>query len=145
MNTIAPRNSATWQHTQTVFPQPPAGSTLQEAAKSPLIVSLLAFYVFLLTSRALDISRLALLHIPMILLACLTIGMLAKGDLKYSLRSKVTVALLAFNFWVCVCFPFSHWRGGSLPFVIASLESLLVYLLIVQLVRTLRDWRRIAQ
>jgi len=144
MNTIAPRNSAKWQHSQSVFPQQPAEFTLQNAPKSPLIVSLLAFYVFLLTSRALDISRFALLHIPMILLACLTIGMLAKGDLKYALRSRVTVALLAFNFWVCVCFPFSSWRGGSRPFVIESIESLLVYLLIVQLVRTLRDWRRIA-
>src|SRR5690348_668785 len=144
MNTIAPRNSAKWQTSQTVFPQPPAGATPQGAAKGPLIVSLLAFYVFLLTSRALEISKLALLHIPMILLGCLTIGMLAKGDLKYALRSKVTVALLAFNFWVCVCFPFSRWRGGSLPYVIGSIESLLVYLLIVQLVRTLRDWRRIA-
>lgn len=145
MNTIAPRNSAKWQPSQTVFPQQPAGATLQNTAKSPLIVSLLGLYVFLLTSRALDISRLALLHIPMILLVCLAIGMLAKGDLKYALRSRVTVALLAFNFWVCVCFPFSRWRGGSLPFVIASIESLLVYLLIVQLVRTLRDWRRIAK
>lgn len=145
MNTIAPRNSAKWQPSQTVLSQPPAESTLENADKSPLIVSLLAFYVFLLTSRALDISRLALLHIPMILLACLTIGMLAKGDFKYALRSKVTVALLAFNFWVCVCFPFSSWRGASLPVVMESIESLLVYLLIVQLVRTFRDWRRIAK
>jgi len=142
MNTIAPRNSTKWQPSP--LSQPPAGFTVENAPKNPLIVSLLAIYVFLLTSRALDISRLALLHIPMILLACLTIGMLAKGDLKHALRSRVTVALLAFNFWVCVCFPFSSWRGGSLPFVIQSIESLLVYLLIVQLVRTLHEWRRIA-
>src|SRR5690348_13072094 len=112
MNTIAPRHSVEWRPSETVFNQPPAGAIRQDAAKNPLIVSLLTFYVFLLTSRALEISRLALLHIPMILLGCLAIGMLAKGDLKDALRSKVTVALLAFNFWVCVCFPFSRWRGG---------------------------------
>jgi O-antigen ligase len=113
--------------------------------RNPLIVTLLGLYIFLLSSRALDISRIAVLHIPMILLGILVIAALAKGDLKSALRSKITISFLALNVWVCVCFPFSHWRGGSLPNVVLSLESFGVYLLIVQLVKTGKDWRRVAK
>ena len=146
MNAITARNSA--------YGQPPAicnGAIQavelepQGAQRSSFIVTVLGLYVFLLSSRALDVSRVALLHIPMILLGLLVIATLAKGELKYALRSKITVWFLALNAWVCFCFPFSRWRGGSLPSVIISVESFCVYFLIVQIVRTGKDWRVIAK
>jgi O-antigen ligase len=146
MNAIASRNRAPRPLSK---PVPVSSQTFepqsQGADRSSLIVTLLGLYIFLLSSRALDISRIAVLHIPMILLGLLVIAALAKGDLRSSLRSKITLSFLALNVWVCVCFPFSHWRGGSLPNVVGSLESFGVYLLIVQLVKTPKDWRRVAR
>lgn len=145
MNAIAARNRAPKPLSRTVdVPVEAFEPESQGAEKSPFIVTVLGVYVFLLSSRALDVSRIAMLHIPMILLALLVVAALAKGDLKFALSSKITISFLALNAWVCVCFPFSFWRGGSLPFVITSIESFGVYLIIVQLVRTGRDWRRVA-
>jgi O-antigen ligase len=115
-----------------------------DTERRSFVITLLGLYIFLLSSRALEISRIAMLHIPMILLGLLVIVALAKGDLKFAFRSKITISFLALSAWVCVCFPFSRWRGGSLPHVISSIESFGVFLLIVQLVRTGRDWRRVA-
>jgi len=145
MNAIAARNRAPKPLSKTVdVPVEAFQPETQDAEKSPFIVTVLGLYVFLLSSRALDVSRIALLHIPMILLAFLVVAALAKGDLKFALSSKITISFLALNAWVCVCFPFSFWRGGSLPFVVTSIESFGVYLVIVQLVRSGRDWRRVA-
>jgi O-antigen ligase len=146
MNAIATRNRAPWPATKTADQPPqPFQPEIQDAERSSFIVKLVALYVFLLSSRVLDVSRIALLHIPLILLGLLVIAALAKGDLKYALRSKITRSFLALNVWVCVCFPFSHWRGGSLPYVVTSVESFAVYLLIFQLVRTATDWRTVAK
>jgi O-antigen ligase len=145
MNAITARNGAHWQ---TMIGDRPAEAFEPEpesAGRGSLTVTLLGLYIFLLSSRALEISRISLLHIPMILLGLLVISTLARGDLKYAFRSKTTVWFLALNAWVCVCFPFSRWRGGSLPYLVTSLESFLVYLLIVQLVRTGKDWRGVAK
>ena len=145
MNAIAARNRAPGPLSRTVGdPVPAFELETQGAERSSSMVTLLGLYIFLLSSRALDISRISSLHIPMILLALLMVAALAKGDLKFALRSKITVSFLALTTWVCVCFPFSHWRGGSLPFVVTSVESFGVYLIIVQLLRTGRDWRRVA-
>ncbi len=146
MNALTARNSA--------YGQPPAigngaGEAVelepQGAQRSSFIVTVLVLYIFLLSSRALDVSRVALLHIPMILLGLLVVATLAKGELKYALRSKITVWFLALNAWVCFCLPFSRWRAGSMPYVIISVESFCVYFLIVQIVRTGKDWRAIAK
>jgi O-antigen ligase len=146
MNAIATRNRAPWLPARTAD-QPPQAVQPEPlgAEKSSFSVILLGLYVFLLTSRALDISNIALLHIPLILLVLLVITVLAKGDLKSALRSKITKSFLALNLWVCVCFPFSRWRGGSLPHVVTSVESFAVYLLMFQLVRTGKDWRTVAK
>lgn len=122
---------------------PALGPHTQDDRRS-FAITLLGLYVFVLSSRALDISRIARLHIPMILLATLVVVTLAKGDLKYSFRSKITVSYLALTAWICVCFPFSHWRAASLPHVITSVESFGIFLVIVQLARTRQDWQRVA-
>jgi O-antigen ligase len=103
---------------------------------------LLGVYIFLLISRVLDISRIALLHIPMIMLGCLMIGTLGqKGGWKGAVRSKATLYYAALNFWILVCFPLSSWRAASLQYVVLSLESFVVYLIVVQLIKTSSDWR----
>ena len=119
-------------------------SASQPAPTGSFIIWMLALYVFFLSSRILDISGIWYLHLPMLFLAVLIVATLAKGDLKYAFRSKLTTWYLALNVWVCVAFPFSRWRGASVPFVISSIESFGVYLVMVQLLRTERDWRRAA-
>jgi O-antigen ligase len=145
MNAIAARNRAPGPVSSTAGGSAQAFEPdIRGTERSSFIITLLALYVFLLSSRALEISRISRLHIPMILLALLAIAVLAKGDLKFAFRSKITTSFLALTAWVCVCFPFSHWRGGSLPFLVTSVESFGVYFIMVQLVRTGRDWGRIA-
>ena len=146
MNALTARTSAPWQ-------TPPADNRSGSAsdfepggtARGSFVITLLCLYIFLLSSRVLDISRIAILHIPLILLGLLTVATLAKGDLKYALRSKTTLWFIALNAWVCFCFPFSRWRGGSMPFIVTSLESLCVYFWIVQLIRTRKQWRAVAK
>ncbi|HEY3938713.1 MAG TPA: O-antigen ligase family protein [Bryobacteraceae bacterium] len=124
---------------------PPDGEQKSDLKKRTYGSVLLGIYIFLLISRVLDISRIALLHIPMIMLGCLMIGALAqKGGWKGAISSKATLFYGALNVWILVCFPLSSWRGGSLPYVILSLESFVVYLIVVQLIKTSGDWRFVA-
>jgi O-antigen ligase len=107
-------------------------------------VTALSFYVFLLVSRVLDLSPIWFLHIPMILLIVLTLALFAKGGLQEILRQKIPRFLVMFTGWVLVCFPLSHWRGGSVNYVIWSIQALMIFMMIVRMVRTPADWQKIA-
>jgi O-antigen ligase len=117
-----------------------------ENAEPPtrLGVKLLAIYIFLLTGRALDVSRIWFLHIPLIMFILLMIMTLARGDIKRAMSSSISKYFAAFTVWVVVCFPFSYWRAGSLPSVQWQLQSFAIFLIIVQMVRSAGDWRKIA-
>jgi hypothetical protein len=80
-------------------------------------LKLLAVYVYLVTGRALDVSPIWFLHIPMIMLILLIIMTVAGGNLKRAMSSSISKYFLAFTVWVVVCFPFSYWRAGSMPYV----------------------------
>ena len=108
------------------------------------VSTLLAVYLFLLFSRVLDVTSLWRLHIPLILWLVLTLITLARGELQFAFSSKVTRCFIAFTVWVILCFPFSIWRAASLQSIQLQVQSLVIYLIIVQTVRTKRDWQKIA-
>src|SRR4051812_38105462 len=107
-------------------------------------VKLLAIYVFLLTGRALDVSPIWFLHIPLIMLLLLMIMTVAGGDIKRAMSSSISKYFAAFTVWVVVCYPFSYWRAGSFPSVQWQLQSFAIFLIIVQMVRSVSDWQKIA-
>jgi O-antigen ligase len=106
-------------------------------------LKLLAVYVYLVTGRALDVSPIWFLHIPMIMLILLIIMTVAGGNLKRAMSSSISKYFLAFTVWVVVCFPFSYWRAGSMPYVQWQLQSFAIFLIMVQMIRSVSDWQKI--
>lgn len=128
------------------LPSPVFNATSSAAKVDPpssLAVKLLAVYIYLITGRALDVSPIWFLHIPMIMLILLIIMTIAGGGLKRAMSSSISKYFLAFTIWVVVCFPFSYWRAGSMPYVQWQLQSFAIFLIIVQTVRSASDWQKI--
>jgi O-antigen ligase len=103
----------------------------------------LVFYIFLVFSRLLDVSPIWFLHIPLITLVLLVAMTLARGDLKHGFSTRLSWYFAALTAWVVVCFPFSVWRSASIGPVTGSIQSLGMFWIILQLVRTPDDWRRV--
>lgn len=120
-----------------------AGFTDTGKPSTDLSVKILCFYIFLLVSRVLDVSHLWSLHIPLLVLIVLIIAMLARGEFSKLFSSKITRGYTALTAWVLVSYVFSDWRGGSTGSVLASVQSLAIYLIIVQMVRTTADWQKV--
>lgn len=138
-NAIRPQ-SATWGHARN------AAAALSDLGypSSKFGIRLLSFYVFLLVSRVLDLSPIWWLHIPLMVLVLLVFSTLAHGGIKFALQSKISRYFGLFTLWVAVSYPFSQWRSESQGEVIGSVEFYLVLLIIVQTVRTPKDWRTVA-
>src|SRR4051812_26527496 len=124
---------------------PTISSASVPAAESStrLGVKLLAIYVYLVTGRALDVSRLWVLHIPMIMLILLIVMTFAGGNIKHAMSSSISKYFLAFTIWVVVCYPFSYWRGGSFPYVQWQIQSFVTFVIMVQMIRSVNDWQKI--
>ncbi len=112
-------------------------------AKGSIAVKLLAFYIFLVVSRVLDVSPIWFLHIPMILLIVLIITMVFRGDIRTIFSSNISRWYIAFTAWVVLCFPLSSWRSASLHSVQAALLALAIYLVIFQTIKTEAEWRKV--
>ena len=106
-------------------------------------VKLLAIYVYLVTGRALDVSPIWFLHIPMIMLVVLIVMTLAGGNIKHAMSSSISKYFLGFTIWVVVCYPFSYWRGGSFPYVQWQIQSFVTFVIMVQMIRSVNDWQKI--
>src|SRR5947209_4811278 len=141
MSTFAGPQPGTRSLPSPAFNPSALGATVDPPAT--LALKLLAIYVYLVTGRALDVSPIWFLHIPMIMLILLIIMTLAAGNLKRAMSSSISKYFLAFTIWVVVCFPFSYWRAGSLPYVQSQLQSFAIFLIIVQLIRSVSDWQKI--
>ncbi len=115
----------------------------QSANSAKIGSSLLAFYVFLLAGRLLDVSPIWWLHIPMIILLVLMVSTMARGQLQHTFSSKIAKYFTAFTVWVFVCFPFSYWRGQSKIYLQYQVQSFIVFVIIVQIARTKRDWQKV--
>lgn len=111
--------------------------------KSSLSVKLLAFYIFLIVSRVLDVSAIWFLHIPLILLIALTLLVILRGELAGLFSSSVARWFAAFTAWVLICFPLSTWRGGSVDSLVMALEAFLIFAIICQTVKSEPDLRKV--
>lgn len=67
---------------------------------------------------------------------------LLTGGLFRVFSSKIVLALLAFTAWLCLCTPFSVWRGGSFSQVTSWLLSLISLILLAGCVEGLEHCRR---
>jgi O-antigen ligase len=114
------------------------------ALPSRFALRLLGFYVFLLVSRVLDLSPIWWLHIPLIALVVLVLTTILRTGVRFALESKISRYFGLFTLWVVFCYPLSSWRSASEPLVIGSVEFYLVFLIIVQVVRTAEQWRIVA-
>src|SRR5947209_10378833 len=123
------------------YPEAPARQSYGQLKFSVMV---LALYVFVLTSRVLDVSRIWFLRIPLILLIVLTVMTMARLDLKAAFASPITRLFGLFTVWVIVSYPFSYWRSGSTGSVVLAVESFAIYLIVVQLVTNHEEWRRLA-
>jgi O-antigen ligase len=96
------------------------GSNLANPAKPapaprPAFYLTLAF-VFVVYARVPEIMDMvtgAALHSARAIMALSLIAMLLFGGNLRAIFSKVGICLIAFTLWICVCTPFSIWRGGS--------------------------------
>jgi O-antigen ligase len=122
----------------------PVAQGLQPEASTPIGVTILAIYIFLITGRLLDVSPIAFMRIPLMMLILLVMMVVAKGGFQHSFASSMTKYFAAFTAWVVVCFPFSSWRAGSMPSVQWQLQAFAIYIIVVQLVRTRTDWQKVA-
>ncbi|MBV9767529.1 MAG: O-antigen ligase family protein [Acidobacteriaceae bacterium] len=121
----------------------PSGFEAAYPSKTALAVKLLAFYIFLVVSRVLDVSPIWFLHIPMILLITLILSMFFRGDLRTIFSSNISRWFIGFTVWVVLCLPLSTWRGTSLHSVQEALQALAIFLIIVQTVKNESEWRKI--
>lgn len=122
---------------------PPLQADGHEAKGIKIGSTLLGFYVFLLAGRLLDVSPIWWLHIPLLILIVLIVTTLTRGQLQYTFHSKIARYFTAFTIWVFVCFPFSYWRGHSKEYIQYQVQSFVIFLIIVQMVRTKQDWQKV--
>lgn len=127
------------------FPRMTAG--VRQIPSNPLVslgMGILLVYLFLVMSRVFDlVSALAVLRIPMILMVLLVVITVISGQFVRSLTTTGTQLMLALFGWAAVCSVFSVWRRGSLDFMKDLLLTVVVFIAIVSLVRTVNDLRRV--
>jgi O-antigen ligase len=110
---------------------------------SPIIVYLVALYVFLLESRVLDLSPIWWMHIPMMLLILLIVLTIAKGNFRVTFTSNISRGVVLLTAWVALCVPFSMWRFASMDPLQSQIQALLIFVIIVQAIRTPNAYRKI--
>jgi len=106
-------------------------------------LAFLSAFLFFAYSRVLDFT-LANLHLPLLTsLAALVFAVLSGGP-RRAFSSPSGIALAAFTLWVMIGIPFSFWRGGSFEvFKEVWMKSFLSFVLVVGLVRTVRQSQRL--
>ena len=107
-------------------------------------VMLTCVYVFVIVSRVLDVSPIWWLHLPMLLLLLLLGVTALRGQFGITFSSKIALYFAAFTAWVIACWPLSEWRAASLGPLIEQLQAFAIFVIVVQMIRTAADWRRLA-
>jgi O-antigen ligase len=99
----------------TPHPPRPSGPAISTVTPRPAFY-LTAAFVFVVYARFPEIMDMvtgsALHSVRLIVLLTLLAILLFGGDLR-AVFSKIGICLIAFTLWLCVCVPFSIWRGGS--------------------------------
>ncbi len=102
----------------------------------------LLLFLFQLHSRILDLS-LGFLHIPILSLYTAVLASFLGGGFFRAFSNRVGILLLAFTAWMILGVPFSVWPGGAAHFVEDWIKSLLVFIVIVGLIRTFTQLRKV--
>jgi O-antigen ligase len=96
---------------------PPAKSLVASvAAPARPAFYLTLMFVFVVYARVPEIMDMVLgsaVHSARLLMALSSLAALLFGGSIRAVFSKVGICLIAFTLWLCVCTPFSIWRGGS--------------------------------
>ena len=70
------------------------------------------------------------------------IVVLLSGGFFRTFSSRIVLAFLAFTAWLCLCIPFSVWRGGSFQQFVAWLISMLSLILLAGCIDDLEQCRK---
>jgi len=108
---------------------------------------LTVIFVFVVYARfpeIMDIVTGYALHSARIVMGlALVATLLFGGDLR-AVFSKIGISLFAFSLWLCVCIPFSIWRGGSVRMLRDFWAlSLFSYVIVASAVQGLEQCRKI--
>lgn len=127
-------------------PAAPVGPPAAVASASPAFYLTMVF-VFVVYARFPEIMDMvtgsAVHSVRIIVLLALLAAMLFGGAVR-AVFSKVGIGLLAFTAWLCVCTPFSIWRGGSFQMLRDSWAlSLFSFVIIASSVQGLEQCRKI--
>src|ERR1022692_93710 len=94
------------------------------------------FVVYARFPEIMDMVTGSALHSARILMVLALLTTLLFGGAVRAVFSKIGISLLAFTAWLCICVPFSIWRGGSAralrDFWILSLFSFVIIAASVQ-------------
>jgi len=139
-------------HTQPLrgsnFAQPPAPAWPASSAAAPrpafYLTMVLVFVVYARFPEIMDMVTGSALHsVRIIVLLALVAALLFGGDIR-AVFSKVGICLIAFTLWLCVCIPFSVWRGGSFRALRDSWAvSILCFAIVASTVQGLEQCRKI--
>ena len=99
------------------LPRPVMPALPTVSASAPSLAFYLAFvFVFVVYARfpeIMDMVTGSALHSVRVLMVFALLAVFLFGGAIRAALSKVGVCLLAFTVWLCICTPFSIWRGGS--------------------------------
>jgi len=127
-------------------PAVPAWPASSAAAPRPAFY-LTVIFVFVVYARfpeMMDMLTGSAVHsVRVIMFLALLAILLFGGDIRAAF-SKIGICLMAFTLWMCVCVPFSIWRGGSFRMLRdAWLMSFLAFVIVASAVQGLEQCRRI--
>jgi len=102
------------------------------------------FVVYARVPEIMDMATGSAMHsVRIIMLLALLAALLFGGAIR-PVFSRVGICMLAFTVWLCVCIPFSIWRGGSFRMLRESWAvSLFAFVIIASSVQGLEQCRKI--
>jgi O-antigen ligase len=137
----------TYRQRGTHFPVPAqSGVTSAKVPASPAFYFTLMF-VFVVYARFPEITDLAVgasLHSARIIMALSLLAALLFGASLRPIFSKIGICFIGFTAWLCICTPFSIWRGGSAGMLREFwLLAMFSFVLIAATVRGLEQCRKL--
>ena len=123
----------------------PSWPVSPEAAPRPAfyLTALFVFVVYARVPEIMDIVTGSAFRSVRVIMVLALLAVPFGADIRAAF-SKVGICLMAFTLWMCVCIPFSVWRGGSARMLRDSwVISLFSFVIIASAVRGLEQCRRI--
>src|ERR1700691_5751410 len=111
---MSPPHTQALRGTNFAKPATPAkrASSASPARPAFYLTAAFVFVAFARFSEIMDTFTGAPVHSVRIIVGLALLALLFGGDLR-AVFSKVGICLIAFTLWMCLCVPFSIWRGGS--------------------------------